>query len=351
MSEILSPRFFLEKAITLPLLDVRAPLEFEKGHIPGAKNIPFLSNEERARVGLTYKQEGRRAAILLGLELVGPRMRNIAESIEEYAGDKRELCLYCARGGMRSENAAWLAELLDYTIFRLEGGYKSFRNDLLKGMEQKQSIIILSGMTGSGKTDVLKVLASQGEQVIDLEGLAHHKGSAFGSMGQAPQLPQQNFENKLGLEWKNLETKRIVWIENESMRIGKNAIPEEIWTQMREAPVIAISMPRHLRVQRLIPEYGSFEVENLEKAIQSISKRLGPQYSKEVIEALHRGEVGECFDLLLEHYYDKAYQYSLKKRSPESIHHVETDSPNPEVNAEKVLSFAKEMFFSDFSEV
>jgi len=185
----------------LPVFDVRTPAEFAKGHIPGAFNLPLFSDEERRRVGIIYKQIGRESAILEGLEYVGPKMRRIVETVQSITGHKT-LLLHCWRGGMRSSSVAWLLNTSGYEIFLLKGGYKAFRHYVLDSFEIPRDIIILSGHTGSGKTEILQALSRLGEQAIDLEKLACHKGSAFGSLGETPQPAQQEFENHLALFWR-----------------------------------------------------------------------------------------------------------------------------------------------------
>ncbi|MCB0214369.1 MAG: tRNA 2-selenouridine(34) synthase MnmH, partial [Anaerolineae bacterium] len=215
---------FLELSRHYPVIDVRTSAEFAKGHIPGAMNIPLFSNEERAIIGTTYKQVGQREAMLLGLEIVGPKMRHLIEHIQTVATE-RTLLLHCWRGGMRSESVAWLAGLFGYRCYTLRRGYKGFRNYVLQMLELPSRLLILGGKTGSGKTEILQVLKQQGEQVIDLEGLAHHKGSSFGALGEADQPSQQQFENELAMQWRQLNLQRPVWLEDESRHIGKLSIP------------------------------------------------------------------------------------------------------------------------------
>src|SRR5512145_3233013 len=172
---------FLELAGTIPVVDVRSPSEFKHGHIPGAINIPLFDDKEREIVGTEYSKEGRARAILTGLQLSGPSMHTRLDQALKIAKN-RKLLVHCWRGGMRSEAMAWLFSLGNIDTEVLEGGYKAYRRFVLETLSSPRKLIILGGLTGSGKTDILKYLSEAGRQVIDLERLANHKGSAFGSL-------------------------------------------------------------------------------------------------------------------------------------------------------------------------
>ena len=303
---------FLELAEENPVFDIRSPSEYAKGHISGAENLPLFSDSERARVGIKYKEEGRARAVLEGLKIVGPRLEQLAEKVIRSGGE--QLLFYCWRGGMRSEAISWLTSLIGRKNFRLKGGYKAFRNFLLRSFERRQLIVLLGGYTGSGKTEILRELRKAGEQAIDLEGLAHHRGSAFGSLGMPAQPTQQQFENDFFSEWRKLEGNRVLWLENESRTIGRIAIPHPVWQKMELAPLISLVVPFEERVRRLVREYGEFEVDKLEDAILHIQKKLGPQNAKRAIEELRRGKLEGCTEILLRHYYDKTYEYGIRRR-------------------------------------
>jgi tRNA 2-selenouridine synthase len=187
---------FLKLAEEIPVTDVRSPKEYEEGHIPGAINIPLFDDEERARVGTKYKKEGRIAAIMEGLDLSGPRMTEKLRKALQTAKNGK-LLVHCWRGGMRSEAMAWLFSLSGIQTTVLEGGYKSYRHLVLDTLAAEREMIILGGMTGSSKTHILRHLKQQGRQVVDLESLANHKGSAFGALGQLPQPSTEQFANDL----------------------------------------------------------------------------------------------------------------------------------------------------------
>ena len=187
---------FLLSDVNTPKIDVRSPAEYEEGHIAGAINLPLFSDEERARVGTTYTQVGRGEALELGLEIVGPKLTHLAKKAKSLGVDGK-LKTHCWRGGMRSEQMAWLFELMDLEVDVLKGGYKAFRQQLIQDFKDLKNLIVLQGATGSGKTMILHELAKQGEQILDLEKQANHKGSAFGALGMGEQPTTAQFQNYL----------------------------------------------------------------------------------------------------------------------------------------------------------
>lgn len=325
-----------------PILDVRTPAEFEKGNIPGAHNLPLFTNEERAIVGTIYKQQGRQPAILKGLELVGPKMKElvlkveniitegttlISSSLPERAGLStepkakvgiRSVLVHCWRGGMRSGSVAWLLELYGYKVYTLKGGYKFFRRYVLASFDEKRNYIILGGRTGSGKTLVLKKLAEQLGQVVDLEKLAHHKGSSFGSIGEEKQPTQEQFENCLAVELNRLDPLKHIWLEDESRLIGKKVIPAGMWEQMRAAKVAYIDIPFNVRADYLTKEYGQFTKQELSEAIARITKRLGGLQAKQALEALEANDLKTACEICLA-YYDKSYDHGLQQREAATV--------------------------------
>ncbi len=332
---------YLQLSQTLPIVDVRSPAEFEKGHIPGAINIPIFSNEERAKVGTVYKQQGKNHAIMLGLEIIGPKLKDFAVTAQE-AAINNEILLYCWRGGMRSASMAWLFQTVGLKPKLLNKGYKAYRNHSKSMLSKASKIMILSGFTGSGKTDILKKLKIAGEQVIDLEGLAHHKGSAFGSIGQEHQLSNEQFENNLYHEWKDLDLNKTIWIEDESKIIGRNHIPHELFDCMREASVIKINISRDIRVQRLVKEYTNVDKALLIEIINRIKKRLDPQDAKLAVEAVEQNNYIDAITYVLK-YYDKAYNFGLAKRDSSTIYELDLDEDDPQSNARNLINFRNEI--------
>ncbi|MEK6477814.1 tRNA 2-selenouridine(34) synthase MnmH [Catalinimonas sp. 4WD22] len=337
----LSAAVFLEKSAQLPVIDVRSPAEFTAGHIPGAYNIPLFDNRERAIVGTTYKQVGRQEALLEGLDLVGPKMRTFVEEAYQRAPDKKVL-VHCWRGGMRSESFAWLLKTAGLEVSTLQGGYKAYRNHALESLKVPVQLFIVGGETGSGKTDILKALAKQGEQVIDLEALAHHKGSSFGGIGQSNQPTTEQFHNNLFAHWRRLDPGRRVWLEDESFSIGSVQLPYELWEQMKAASMIQVSLPKEERIKRLVKEYGKQDRTALTTAIQRIEKRLGGLRTQQALEDLAENRLEAVADNLLT-YYDRSYHRNMDRRPTEQIVALTCSNDDPSVNALAVKKMADQI--------
>ncbi len=329
---------FLELSEKYPVIDVRSPSEYLSGHIPGSINIPLFDDNERKAVGIKYKNAGRVKAILKGLELAGPSMHNkLSEAIK--AATDGKLLVHCWRGGIRSEAMAWLFSLADIQTEVLEGGYKSYRNHILSSLSEKRKMIIVGGMTGSGKTHILNYLKSHNHQIIDLEGIACHKGSAFGALGQQPQPTSEHFANLLFEEWRRLDHNMPVWIEDESRNIGNVFIPDNFYNNMLEAPAIAIMMDIKTRLPRLTEEYAGYPPGLIKESILKIRKRLGGDNTADALRAVDEGRLSEAVEITLK-YYDKAYMYGISRRSSKNIVYVETDTDDIGVNAGKVIDAA-----------
>lgn len=325
------------------IVDVRAPTEFWGGHIPGAKNIPIFEDEERKTVGILYKEKGKEAAVLKGLELVGPKMRSFVERLQGMCENKR-VWVHCWRGGMRSESMAWLWDKAGFEVNVLVGGYKAYRNYVQTVLKEQWKLVILSGKTGSGKTPILHEFASRGEQVIDLEGLANHKGSVFGAIGQEEQPTSQQFENDLFEKIQQFDKSRRIWVEDESFSIGKVTIPEGIWAKMKEAPTLAVEIPHALRVERLVKEYGGHPTSDLSNALARIQKRLGGNNLKLAIKALDHQDYTTTAKIAL-NYYDKAYSTCLNRKSPQNLHLIDIQEDDPPKTAVQLINYAQQHIY------
>jgi len=326
---------FLEKGKHIPMVDVRTPSEYAQGHIPGAINIPLFTDDERVKVGIRYKQAGKEYAVQLGLEIVGPKLADYTKKAKQIA-PKKEILVHCWRGGMRSGSMAWLFEISNLKVHILEGGYKAYRAYIRERLGDAVPLKILGGYTGSGKTDILYEIMKQGEQMIDLEGLAHHKGSAFGTIGQQPQPTNEQFENDLAYEWLKLDINKTVWLEDESVTMGRCGIPAPLYSRMRDAEVVKVEVPKSVREQRLVREYVDGDTEQLFSALSRISKKLGGLKTKEAEKALHDGDYRKVAEITLE-YYDKAYGYGLNKRDESKMTTIAVDDDNPLLTAKKIL--------------
>lgn len=297
------------------LVDVRSPGEFRQGHIPGAHNIPLLNDEERHIIGITYKEEGQQAAVLKGFEICGHKFHAYIREAFELA-DGRPVHVYCWRGGLRSNTMAWLFAMGGLQVKILEGGYKSYRHLIHELFAEKRDLIMLAGKTGVGKSEILQALQASGQNVLDLEQLAHHKGSSFGGLGQEPQDTQEEFENKIG--WHLLHMKPgVIWLESESRFIGKLRIPDAFFDHMQQARIIEARRDLDGRMERILHEYGGFSREILEEKTRAITKRMGGDQVKESVTCLNTGDMKGWLRPLLV-YYDKTYTHSFGDKRIES---------------------------------
>jgi tRNA 2-selenouridine synthase len=328
---------FVQLDSSIPVVDVRTPAEFAQGHIVGAHNIPLFSDAERVQVGTTYKQQGREQAILLGFDLTGAKWSGFIKQALDIAPGK-QIALHCWRGGMRSGAMAWALNLYGFDVYLLEGGYKKYRRWVLDQFEQKYNLLILGGMTGSGKTQILHQLKEFGEQVIDLEDLAQHQGSSYGTMNKLVQPTQEQFENNLATQLYRVDNEKSIWLEDESITIGKRFIPNALWHQMREAHLINVKIPAVKRIQFLVSEYGQLDRDFLRECTQRIWKRLGPEQTKNAILAIEEGRMADFISLVLV-YYDKTYRTGLSKRPSGNIHELDCNDTDAALNAAQILEF------------
>jgi tRNA 2-selenouridine synthase len=306
----LPPFHFLAQRAHGPLLDVRSPSEYAQGHIPGARSFPLFSDAERAEVGTLYKKKGKERAFERGLEIVGPKMADFVRQAAALAPERR-VAVHCWRGGQRSGSMAWLLRQAGFEVATLAGGYKAYRQHLLEAFENMSlDLRVVGGRTGSGKTKILHALRDSGEQIIDLERLANHKGSAFGFIGEPAQPTVEQFENDLFDAMQALAPARRVWVENESRSVGRVYIPLGFWRRMKASPLFNVEIPESARIENLLQAYVLEDKKDLETAFLKISKKLGGQHLKMALEALAREDFATAARLAL-HYYDKTYQHGL----------------------------------------
>jgi tRNA 2-selenouridine synthase len=321
--QVISASEFIFLSSQYPVIDVRSPTEYEHGHIPGAINIPLFNNEERAIVGIEYKERGRKAAMLKGMELVSPKFTTFIKQAEDVAKDGT-LLVHCWRGGMRSAGLAWLWEWYGFKVYTLEKGYKAFRRWVIDTFAMPFHLKIIGGRTGSGKTHILYDLEKKGQPIIDLERIANHKGSAFGTLGEDAQPTEEMFENMLAMQLYKIfsaypNSTFPIWVEDESQNIGKRIIPDAFFRQMRSAEVYYVDISFEQRVENLIKEYGNFSKDELIACIDKIIKRLGPQHAKAAKIAISEGDIKRACEICLK-YYDKSYDHGINKRNPATIH-------------------------------
>lgn len=321
---------FLRLRTLLPVIDVRSESEWIQGHIPGATNIPLLNDAERIVVGTTYKQQGRKQAIREGFRLVGPRLEALVKRAEEMGS---EFIVHCWRGGMRSQNFCQFVNMIGLKTHQLEGGYKGYRHLAQKTFTQPLKMILLTGLTGSGKSEVLRALKAVGEQVIDLETLASHKGSVFGGLTMPMQPTTEQFENDLFETLLELDRDRPLWVEDESIAIGRIFLPASFWKAMNSAPILEIEVPKDVRISRLVSEYEHVPAELFHEAMTRITKRLGGQHYNSARERLFAGDLSTSIGIIL-NYYDKAYANAIDRKRRRVIDKISWDGADASAFAE-----------------
>ena len=324
-----------------PLLDVRTPAEYAEGHIPGALNLPLFSNDERVVVGTLYKQTSPRAAFLKGLEYSGARMPWYVTQAQLLAPAGKAV-VHCWRGGQRSGSLSWLLSFSGMEIMTLQGGYKAYRNHIHEQFFKHQlRAIVLGGATGSGKTQILQELAKKGEQIIDLESIAHHKGSAFGALGEDNQPTVEQFENDLYQVFSTIDSQRRVWIENESKSIGRVYQPEGFWQQFKIAALIDLQMPIERRIAFLVEMYATFPKADLMGAFLKIYKKLGGVQYQQACDAIEHDDYATAAKIALR-YYDKSYRHSNEKCNFDPIFPFPVTESNFSEIAAELLEFANQ---------
>ena len=360
---------FLLLAKQYPILDVRSPGEYAHAHIPTAYSLPLFTDEERKQVGTAYKQQSREAAIKIGLDYFGVKMKAMVEQAESLVQSHKSgvklalnselrtpnsVLVHCWRGGMRSAAVAWLLDLYGFKVYLLVGGYKAYRTWVLAQFEKDYNFNIIGGFTGSGKTLLVHELIKQNKKVIDLEALANHKGSAFGAIENMPQPGQEMFENLLGEALFvagyslsggsdsgtiNDQRSTSIYLEDESQRIGNLQIPMPLWYTMRKAPVFFMDIPFEERLNYITEEYGKQRKDYLNDAIQRIQKRLGGLETKNALNFLEQDDYKECFRILLT-YYDKWYHKGLYNRENIStlLNKIPCTGVDTPINTQKLLS-------------
>lgn len=298
---------------THAVIDVRSPAEFSEDHIPGSVNVPLLLDDERAIVGTIYKQEGPGAARLKGLQLSAHRFPAMVAEIVEAAGE-RPLIVTCWRGGLRSRSVVTLLELCGIRAVQLKGGYQSFRRAVVSFFEESPfapRLVILHGMTGVGKSELLRRLAERGHAVVDLEGIARHRGSAFGGVGLSQDISQKRFETLLWDAFRLLPPQGPIILEGESKRIGRYFLPGRLPEAMANARTVWCSASMETRVERLMAEYGRPDYrEVILSALGRIRKRLGDLRHRRLRDLVESWELSEFTRLLIQWYYDPLYYRS-----------------------------------------
>jgi tRNA 2-selenouridine synthase len=329
---------FLHLRKSLPIADVRSENEYREGHMAGAVNIPILNNAERVAVGTDYKQKGQLEAIKTGFRLVGPRIIDIVNEAEQLA-PAREMLVHCWRGGMRSANFCHFVEMAKIRTHQLSGGYKAYRQMAQASFSKPFQFLIISGSTGSGKTEVLRALAEKGEQVLDLEKLASHRGSVFGGLLMPPQPTTEQFQNDLFEAILKLDLTRHIWIEDESIAVGKIFLPDSLWRTMNVSPMIEVEVEKSIRIKRLVETYGASDRADFLACMEKIVKKLGGQHFNAAKEKLQQGAMDATIEILLT-YYDKAYASGLARKKERIKHRLGWNGEDVSVLADSLLTLA-----------
>lgn len=320
------------------VIDVRSPSEYHDATIPGSINIPVFSDEERSEVGTLYKQVGQEAAKKRGLEIFSAKLPQFIEAFNQIDLPKT---VFCWRGGMRSKTAATVLDLMGIHVHRLHGGYRAFRQWVvatLENLDFKPDLYVLNGNTGSGKTILLKKLSENDFPVIDLEGMAGHRGSIFGQIGLEPHN-QKKFDSLLIQEIQRFQDAPFVFIEGESRRIGKVSIPEFLYTKKEQGVQLFIDLPIDERVRNILDDYQPWNspVEFIH-AFNRIKKRIHTPIAAEIGQDLQDGNYHHAVRLLLEYYYDPRYEYAAKQYpEKQTIHLQATDNDDAFEKVKKTI--------------
>lgn len=307
----------IEQALELsnPLfIDLRSPVEYEAAHIPGALNIPLFEDDERALVGTIYRENSPESAIDEGFSLAAPKLPGIYRRIKELSS-KYNIVLYCWRGGMRSQAISQVLTMLGSNHYRLEGGFKSFRQYVLEFFSKPltQEIVVLHGLTGVGKTDYLNRLRMEGLPALDLEGLAHNRGSVFGHIGMGRPTTQKQFDGELFFFCRKFRDWPRIMVECESKRIGNVVLPETIFAAMERGRRVLLYDSMENRINRLIAAYALEEnpdnLRALRASVERLQKHLGRRKTEDLLEALRERDYPRAVYTLLIDYYDPLYKY------------------------------------------
>lgn len=302
----------LSRLENVTYIDVRSEKEFYEGTIPGAINLPLFNNEERARIGTIYTKESVKKAMAVGLEIASGKLPDLYKKIDEIAG-AGSVMLFCWRGGMRSKSLAAVLDLMGLSVLRLRGGYKAYRRTIVDFFEEKFAthVVVIRGNTGTGKTELLKRIKSDGYPVIDLEGLSNNRGSVFGQIGLGAQPSQKQFESLLFQEIQSYQNFSYLIMECESKRIGRVTIPSSVYDAMQQGTQILLYDSVDNRASRLVREYAVKPemIEELQSALERLKQRISKKSLEQLQSFLNEKKFQEFAKCLILEYYDHLYGY------------------------------------------
>lgn len=325
------------------LVDVRSEEEFREATIPGAINVPLLNDEERTRVGTIYKQIGQDFAKRHGLEIISPKLFDMLNAYDNLARPGKKVILFCWRGGMRSKFVSFMLDMMGFDVYRVNGGYKAYRRFVNNYLNRDllHRAVVLHGLTGVGKTLVLKKLQAMGVSVLDLEGLAVHRGSVYGKVGLPPSPSQKLFEGLVFKDLKEAEQNGLFIVECESRRLGNILVPTTVMNAMKKGYKVLLYAPLEIRVRRSLQEYfkevdKERHVNQLIEATGSLIKYLGTKNIQMLHELIVAGQVDKAVEFLLVEYYDPLYKYP---DSSDLSYDLSVDTSDLSMAAKKIYDF------------
>jgi tRNA 2-selenouridine synthase len=330
------------------LIDVRSPCEHVVEAIPGSLNIPLLSDDERAEVGTIYKQQGDLIARRHALSLISPKIPQLVESIASLRKHGQSPVIYCWRGGLRSEAVSSVLSIAGVDCFRLSGGYKAWRASVIADFTADRypfQAVVLVGLTGTGKTDILREIARKGASVLDLEALANHRGSVFGGLGLGEQPTQKNFDAALWAQLRELPRDMPVFLEGESRKVGRIALPDCVFARIQKGTHVLVTGSLEKRAERITQDYLNPERSPDQALAQALilvdhlRERLGNKMVDELKHMLSTGSVTEAVRILLSDYYDPLYNKQIERCS---LFALQLDGDDVPSAANRLMAWAHE---------
>lgn len=293
------------------LVDIRSPSEYRDFHIPGALNVPLFEDQEKRLIGLIYRGEGLEKAKSLGYEIAWGKFQRLLQTFRELKSRHKHVVVYCWRGGLRSQELCKALSSMGVEVLRLQGGYRAYREFILKDMErvlQHKEFLVLTGKTGVGKTRLIRRLKEEGYPAVDLEGLAKDRGSVFGKVGIEERVSQKLFD---ALLYEELRTDApLLLVEDESRLIGNLHLPQAFWRKKEQGVFVEVQASLQSRLKNLVEDYTAYPnwQEQVRKSIHKIRKYLGEQKCEVALNMLSAGKVEELALFLMKEYYDRTYR-------------------------------------------